>query len=311
MIHCKAGLAGYYRMVATNAKTGKQRILADWFPNLITDYGLNILGVESWDNLEYCCVGSGNTTPTNSDTGLASIVAASNTNTTGNTSSTQNSPPYYGYRRRVIRFGEGVAAGNLTEVGMTAQDPFNPSSTSQLFSRALILDGNGNPTAITVLSNEFLDVTYELRLYPPLNDVVEVISDGATSYTVTTRACEVTVLFSSGIGWHNAGIGVSAAASTGHLAYDGVIGSITESPSGISDGAGSYLNDAYQNNSLERTGSLYFGLDDGNFASGIKSVRFLARSMGAYQAEFNPVIPKVNTQDLTIGIKVSWGRYIP
>lgn len=304
MIHCRGLLAGRYRMVATNAKTGKQRLLADWFPNLITDYGLNALGAQSWNNLNFCCVGSGNDAPTNADTALASFVAASNTNN-GSTTGVQNSEPYYGWRRRVIRFGEGVAAGNLSEVGMTAN-----LTTASLFSRALILDGLGDPTTITVLSNEFLDVTYELRLYPPLTDVVEEISDGATNYTVTTRAAEVT-----SNGWASGTLGTRVDALTGTsswvVARSGPIGTITGTPSGSGSNRSSITNDTYQNNSLERTGLVYFGLGAGNFGTGIKSLWWRNTAFGSFQTEFDPVIPKIDTQDLTIGVKVSWGRYVP
>jgi hypothetical protein len=303
MIECKAGMAGYYRLVATNAKTGKQRVLADWFPNLITDAGLNYLGSRTDDNLDYCQVGSGSTAPTNADTGLAAFVAETNT-TQAQSNGAQASPPYYGWRRVTKRFGEGVAAGNLTEVGMCADPLANGIS---LFSRALILDGGGNPTTVTVLANEFLDVTYELRLYPPLTDVVSTVNDGSTAYTVTTRAAMVT-----NSDWGMVGYGIYPTFGgfmDGGAAYDGAIGAITSSPSGVNDRHISLSVDGYSNNSLERTGSYYFGLNDANF--NIQSFRWEIYGGGWYQCQFDPVIPKDNTKDLTIGVKVSWGRYVP
>lgn len=56
---------------------------------------------------------------------------------------------------------------------------------------------------------------------------------------------------------------------------------------------------------------MYFGLNNGNFATGIKSVIWVADHLGIYQAEFDPVITKLDTQDLTIGVKVSWARHAP
>jgi len=303
MIECKAGMAGYYRLVATNAKTGKQRVLADWFPNLITDAGLNYLGSRTDDNLDYCQVGSGSAAPTNADTGLAAFVAETNT-TQASSSGAQSSAPYYGWRRVTKRFGEGVAAGNLTEVGMCADPLANGIS---LFSRALILDGGGNPTTVTVLANEFLDVTYELRLYPPLTDVVSTVNDGLDSYTVTTRASGVT---STTWYWsHAIGVGIGSLNTQIDRAYDGAIGAITSNPSGVSNDSDSNSVDGYSNNSLERSGSYYFGLNTANFS--IRSLSWGFLYMGAYQSEFDPPISKDNTKDLTIGVKVSWGRYVP
>jgi hypothetical protein len=95
----------------------------------------------------------------------------------------------------------------------------------------------------------------------------------------------------------------------GGAAYDGAIGAITSSPSGVNDRHISLSVDGYSNNSLERTGSYYFGLNDANF--NIQSFRWEIYGGGWYQCQFDPVIPKDNTKDLTIGVKVSWGRYVP
>ena len=70
--------------------------------------------------------------------------------------------PYYRWAKVTWRFGQGVAAGNISEVGLGW-------GNSNLWNRALIKDANGNPTTITVLSDEYLDVVSEIRDYPTLS----------------------------------------------------------------------------------------------------------------------------------------------
>ena len=326
MIHCKGLFAGRYRMVATNAKTGKQRLLADWFPNLITDFGLNMKGAMSGTGIGNSVmssfhVGSGTNTPLVSDTALQSPVATSTDQQSLVIGAAQD-PPYFAWYRRTVRFDEGVAAGNLSEVGVGSN---SGATLSSLFSRALILDGNGDPTTITVLSNEYLDVTYELRLYAPTSDFTATIADGADSYNVIVRPASVTTsdtagLASSDSNWSPSNlvgrVEFSAAPSVAS-AYTGDIGSVTQIPSGSVIGSGgserfwgSVTNDPYSNNSLERTATYFAGLN--RFNGSIRSLRFFVNGLGrTWQAQFDPPIPKDNTKVLRVGMKVSWGRHDP
>src|SRR5699024_10490997 len=57
-----------------------------------------------------------------------------------------------------VQFGKGDAAGNLSKVAIG-------KSSTDMFAIALIKDGSGNPTTITVTSIEFLTVTYQWRVY--------------------------------------------------------------------------------------------------------------------------------------------------
>ena len=57
--------------------------------------------------------------------------------------------------------------------------------------RALILDGGGSPTTLTILSDETLDVTYTIRVYPPTTDVTGSITLDGVSYGYTIRPCNV------------------------------------------------------------------------------------------------------------------------
>jgi len=178
-------LMGRYKLRVHDGR-GNNRLETDWFDNLITDNGLNLIG-ETGDFLANFSVGSGSTAPANSNTALVSEVA-----TTG--SAEPGAGVFAGTVARAIdaglrecsivreyEFGEGVAAGNLSEIGIGW---YNTS----LFSRALILDGALSPTTITVLSNEFLTVTYELVINQPTTDFSALISVDATGTATAAHA---------------------------------------------------------------------------------------------------------------------------
>jgi len=242
-------VAGEYKLVAVQPD-GTERILANWFPNLITNAGLNRMGTAS-DYTNNCQVGTGSTTPQFTDTALVSSLAAQSSVTTTSTSEA-TAPLYQRTITKRFRFNTGVATGNLTEVGV------GWATTGSLFSRALILDGSGNPTTVTVLSTETLDVYYRLTIYPYINDITGTIELGGEEYSYTMRAASLDTL-----------LGVTSSASTVNsslasgFAGNGVLSAINTRPTNTN----SYSFDpgivpaAYSNNSYQRTGTLTFGLN--------------------------------------------------
>lgn len=152
------------------------------FDNLITDGGFTYVQSNAISlAVQYCRVGSGSTTPSVSDTQLVSQVASA-TNTSSTTSALTSSP-YTSSYTVTYQFALGAAAGNLSEVGVGWA-----ATGTTLYSRALILDGLGNPTTITVLSNEYLYVYYTAYINPPLTDGTGTLTISGTSYTWTSRA---------------------------------------------------------------------------------------------------------------------------
>lgn len=292
-------VCGYFTLDAHKVIDGEivsSRRLAGPFPNIITDQGLDRMGGNTgW--MGSCQVGSGNATPTAADTSLQTWVAGVSSIQSSNTSVQVSVSPYYVSRVNVYRFGTGVAAGNLSEVGVGWG-----SSGSVLYSRALIVDGSGTPTTITVLSDEVLDVTYEWRTYPPLVDVTGTV-DG---YDYTLRAANINQ-YKTGVGpgWGSVSDRGSAASfsSFGNDSYNGAIGAITTGPSGTGTGA-STSNLSYTPGTLVRGGQLSWGLGSTN---SVKSIRF-SMGCGMYQIGFSPTIPKNGTNNLIIVVEHSWAR---
>lgn len=303
----KAGCAGKYsifkgRRTPSGIITEYNKV-AGAFDNLITDQGLNFMG-DSGQWLRSCQVGDGNATPQVTDTALDNWVAGTQSYTTGNNTA-QPSAPYYVSRVKTWRFTEGEATGNLQEVGVGIN-----TDDDTLFSRALIVDGSGNPISITVLSDEFLDVVYEFRIYPPTTDVVGTITIAGIDYDYILRAAYVTNPGNQGLSWGVGANGSSSAfylSSSSNRSRSGDIGPITSGPSGSNEWIqeSQSSNIAYSNNSLEREAILYFPLTP--TLTGIRSVEYSA-AWGAYQIQFDPVVPKTSSNIFTPRFIHSWGR---
>jgi hypothetical protein len=294
----RIGLTGEYKLVKW--KNGHVVQETPWFDNLILDAGLNRWGTGAI--IDRTVIGTGTAAPDASQTSLQSF-SASSTNTTGITTSVTNSGAslYYNELVRGNRFAAGTLNGTYTEVGVGWGD-------TTLFSRALIVDGSGNPTSITVLSDEVLDVYYRFRKYPPLTDVTGSRVISGVSYSYTLRASLVTSS-STSQGWGvNTGAGVFFVGGFGQgLVFSGAIGAITGSPSGSAAQSSSVSTGTYSNNSLTATGSYVYNLPEGNVGS-IRSAVANTNLGASFQCEFDPVIPKDNTKTLTLNWSVTWGR---
>ena len=302
-INEKIRMEGFYSFKVSNSK-GESRdlsgIIAEDHKNLILDVGLNALGTTSV--VSACKVGTGVTPVAVSQTDLATPLAI--TSTLQSSSTGRNSTaPYYTWGRRTFRFSQGTAAGNLTEVGVTYGDG------SSLFSRALIVDSEGNPTTLTILADEWLDVTYELRVYQDLADKTFNINLLGVDHVVTVRPANVTTnpsdssyFFDHFISWYY------YYSQCSH--YNGTIGTITGSPSGVGSSTGGTSYGAYSQNSLQRSIIYGVGLDDANLEGGIQST-IINTHKCSWQVGYVPAIAKDSFKTLTMNYTLSWGRYDP
>jgi len=143
--------------------------------NLILDQGLDLVADNGLATavFAYCAVGTGSTAPATSDTSLVSELARTN-NTFDSDTYTKTANGVYDISR-YFEFAYGSANGNLTEFGMSPDS----AGGSNLFSRALFVDGGGSPTTITKTSDEKLRVTYTLTV--TLTPVVSTVG----SFTIT------------------------------------------------------------------------------------------------------------------------------
>lgn len=300
------GLSGRYRLEVRKAATKEIVRETDWFDNLITDQGLNRVGSDA-GIINGCSIGTGTVAPAFTDTSLATFTAYTTTVPGGGqTSGNYGGPNYTGYRQWAYQFQPGSLNGNYSEVGMGW-------ASNVLFSRALILDGLQAPTTITVLSDEYLTVYYELRMTPPAGDTTgSVTISGVGTMNYTRRAQAASSWRPPFFVLHPCGSNQSYRT----IVFSGPAGAlITDSPSGASaysnnNGAGSV--EAYVNNSLERYQNFTFTLEQGNQ---LHRTYYLDSSPSGggtagciWAIELASPFTKLNTQVLNLRFKCSWNR---
>ena len=324
-IGIKSGqVAGQYTIRKYKADTNELIQEVGPFDNLITNQGLNRVGTDDFG--QYIFVGTGTATPAVSDTGLNSYL-----NYTGSFAPSLNwnpailrggSPDYWVQGAGTWRFATGAATGTLTEVGIGWFVGSADAAGHRVASRALIVDSGGSPISITVLADEYLDVTYSLRYYPYVGSgVVQTVTISGVTYTFTTRAlgveslnyCSVSAVGSQR--WGTAAIYTGSAPGT-PPALDAIT-----AMSMLNQGAAAQLsvgNNSYVGASLSRSCTISGSLGQGNLAYGIRAiVTNPANTSGGFQTAFinssfqstiSPAIPKDNTKILQFGASVSWSR---
>lgn len=287
-----------FKLVARKASTEEITRETGWFNNIVLDTGLARMSVGLW--IDRCCVGTGNSTPLATQTQLDAFKASTTTTQGAVASGMQlTTLPYYDWLRVTYRFGEGVAAGNISEVGMGW-------GNANLWNRALIKDANGNPTTITVLSDEYLDVITEIRVYPQetlsgsfnfLNKAGAVVS----SHTYTGRAYHTApqnkyeAMMIDGIGIYNSTMGASPTAQPPGTMLDYGAATTTEYPTPTS---------------IKCKKTFVLAKANGEHRTLLILTNLLSYGAGmGYQVEFTPTITKTNLMELTYTLTMSWGRY--
>lgn len=148
-----AQVGGRFKLIVHGGKRG--RISTGWFDNLITNAGLSAL-LSTSTIAARCVVGSSSQVPAATDTTLVDRIGGI---VSGSKLNGYDAANGFGWTRITYAFASGQATGNVREVGIT----LTTSTSSNLFSRALVRDASGQPATITVLADEYLTVIYELR----------------------------------------------------------------------------------------------------------------------------------------------------
>lgn len=314
IINLNVGVKVFYRGCSFNPKTGIRTPRTDWQPNSMLLNGMNQMAdFSNWAGPgSKCQVGTVSfPAPSTNDTRLLGYIDGTAT-IVEHTSGAQASEPFYGWDRTTYQFPVGpIGEQDLQEAGVGWSTQDTPPA---LISRALFTDGMGGNPTFTPLVDEIMQVQAEVRYYPPLTDTLGTVTLNGVVYNTITRASDVTQ-WGAGIGQI---MGVWTGATTAWKAYDGLIGSIEQAPSGLSadnDNTGQF-NLAYQNNSFEvdmqlDTGPLGFIL-----VGGIRSI-WIATNAGFFQTQFgeDPAalgnkIPKTDQFNMSLIWRLGWGEKI-
>ena len=289
-------LQGRYK-IETFGPDGELRTSLDWFENLITNAGLDLFSGDAVTGYsgsylyhaptKYCYVGTSATAPAVTDTQLGALVGTSPAGSQG--ASINNVADRRMEVTTTYTFDVGAATGNLSEIGV------GPIAT-KLFSRALIKDGAGSPTTITVLADESLRVTYEVRINIPTTTFVSVV-DG---YTFNIKAVNAD--------GNGSPIPTTNLASTRDwwFSYAGAVGAtIDDQPAGSAIASIMPVVDTYVLSSYTITAVVAAGLGDTN--GNIASMKWRLGPI-PWQASVSPVIAKDDTKLLNLTFGISWAR---
>ena len=162
-LNVDVGLKGRYTLILRDKNGNIKEELS--FDNLITNYGLEQIVSGSF-SIHNILIGTGTTEPSVTDLAMSSLLASSFTSGL-NFSAVLNktTEPYWVEQKTAKTFNPGVGTGVITEVGVA-----NSIHANKVLSRSLIKDNDGNPTSITKLADDFLDVIYVVRSYIPNED---------------------------------------------------------------------------------------------------------------------------------------------
>ena len=328
----KFGLSGHFGLYVYKAGTRNLQRVRE-FDNLITNAGLNSFGQPLGNNLGRCWVGTGTSMPSIHDTALSQPLAWQNMpnymsgpnygQKNWNGGATEN---YTSHSLLIVRFGVGKTTGNLTEVGLSTQAQPGDNGWA-LWCRARILDDSGNPTSLTVLDNEYLEVRYTLNCHPYLGDVPFTFEIDGEVYQATARMAGVQNSAPSAC-WGNFTRG------NGYLlckAYNSnTLGPVTASIQGATktanidacpSGSANFVHEPYIMNSYQADFSCSnLTLNQGNVEGGILGLEIGPRYVGNYcngsdlfnywtQVSLDHPIPKNDTNEMRFTVRTSWGRY--
>lgn len=316
-LNCK--MAARFKFVKRKRDASGKEVIVnkpEWTSNIMLDQGLNFLSTKNYTNiLGYISVGSGNSTPTETQTTLQTKIAhTSGSSPTQPSTGTINlsTAPFYLAARRSFRFTEGQAVGILSEVGLSWNG-------TELSNRALIRDNNGNLTTITVLADEILDIIVEMRIYIPstlsgsfpLKDKV-----GNTIRTVNYTGKPFVPVGANSFGLVLSQLRLEASYSAMKLFSTPMAAGYVTLPTGsfaTNNGSGSTESNTYPTSrSLTYVGKM--GASVGNFdhktmvctISGL----FALIPMFGFQMEFDTPITKTASDTLTYTLGLTWDRYV-
>lgn len=296
-------LQGIIELKVLNAEGEVVRELEP-FTNLITNAGLEyLLGVTS--NLavisSYCKVGTGTSTPANGDTVLPGFVGFAGSSYSA-VIANDTVAPYYYERAVTYLFGLGAVVGTMGCIGISA---FTGNSV-HAWSR--IKDSGNNPTTLTILAGEQLQVTYRLRCYCP-----PATASGSFLISGISYNYDIAVSFFPS-SWVSFSTGQLLPNSCNAFTYTS--GSLPANPTvgptfgGYTDAFGAFNLSPYVSGSFERIGTVGFVTTQGNLSGGIKGLFYHSGGLGAqYHMTISPAIPKDNTKTLNISSRFTIGRY--
>lgn len=284
------------------------------FDNLITNGGLNRLGIGQPIELMYLSTDTKGPTVTDTTENFIGWSTTVPKRGFGDCHLTGDAP-YYITHFSTYRFVAGKATGNITKIitGWGSVD-----SIAGIWSTALVKDSLGLNTSITKLPDEILDVTYQVKKYITIDDYVGIHPISGIDYNFILRVAKLQVNWLGGSGkllplpFFNI-----------FETSDKELGTIftTVGNSSITTNKGTLVQKPYVLDSFQRAYSMSFDVNNANHLTGIRSVKLEYSEYGevsfSYQIRLgkttnDEALIKTKNESLTLpDIVISWGRYEP
>ena len=316
MIECKKSVEGFFRV--EKLKEGEVVFDSGVQRNLVTnaglDYWMTIQGEESpqiYYVLRRIIIGSGNAEPTPQSTHISGSILGTHLENVP-MASWVNDPVDGYYARLVVTYNlpVGAVVGNASEISI-GPDAITSPPYNDAHSLMLIRDTAGNPTTITVLADEQLRVTWELRVYLDMaEDAHYKVMIGDVEHDVVMRPAH--------LGSGNAFYGGTARfvantygnhSNSAQLFGTDVLAAKTGEPS--TTGGRDFFNAVnpapYTKGNFYRDVTLHADSSQANFTGGIGSAVF-GNFWGKYQMSFSPKINKTNLKRLSLTFRHSIAR---
>ena len=272
------------------------------FSNIITDIGLERWATGSIGSR--CQIGSGNSTPAVTDTGLQSTLATTTQKVTIANWLTYSVAERWTEVTICYRFTPGITLNSIAEVGI--------GWDGGLWSRSLIKDAGGNPTTIQLLSDEVLDVYYTLRMQFPATDATGSITLDGVTYDWVMRPANIQSVPAVADAWFSSAYGKGTMPATCAASTDAMT-AVNSRPAALTT-CDTVTPAAYTAGSKTQRITYVFALGTANF--GIKTVSpaigeqyvNMMWQLGFYQGGAPVAVPKTSSKRLTLTFDFSWGR---
>lgn len=300
------------------------------FHNLILNTGLDYFcsyGGILADTLSRCSVGTSNTAPAAGQTLLLGAVGSALASADLGGTYVSGVAPYV---QRAIQydFAVGAIVATIAEIGI-GPGTYN---VTPLVARALVLDGGGSPTTVSVLVTESLRVTYYIRNYIATTDGGGVVTIGGINYTYVVRAAAWNIsnnivggffpglwgtasgqlggswIFHTHVnmtGYGVTGLAALAAFSTQTLSTIDLYPANT----GGAVGCGTNAIQSYTAGDYYKDNIITIGLTQANsLTGGIGSIVY-GGLFGLYQMNFTPQLPKTALNAFALRLRITISNY--
>lgn len=298
----KAGYSGECRIILYD-ESMQTKHDTGWFPNLITNQGLNGIRDGKY-NINYrMAIGDSTTAADFTDTALGNYLAEASSVGAGNGAwSGGSAPDYESWLVQSRRFAQGVATGNISEASL-CQD----NGGAGIWNRVVF-------TPIPKAADQSMDVLFKITLWPPVVDEIGVSTIEGVAYNTVTRGRNYPINGGSGP-WPTDKCGFSTSYAA-YAATNGVMGPITGSPSGtnVQAGGGFSVSVAtYVTDDFFIDAEVVSGLEGWTTSTNeISAMRFSMENFSG-QCSFAAVsdgspIPKTINDLFTMHWRFAWGR---